>query len=349
MRIACIGRWSETPADPVRAKLHALADEWRARGHEVELFALAPVGYGRAGGGARPGGLAATVRETLRLRRSVRRFAPDVLYVRYGQFVPSLAPLQRAFPTVVEINADDRAEAAVRGRRLINAWTRRTLLGRARGIVCVSRELARSVEGLGRPVCVIANGARLDVAPVPASASADGERPLAVFLVGVPMPWHGLDKLVALAHALADWDFAVVGAGAGALPDPPPANVQLHPPMARAAYAPLLARADVGIGSLALHRAGLREASPLKVREYLAHGLPVALAHEDTDLTADDWFVLSLPNEEENVAAAAAALPSFLERVRGRRVAREQLAPRVGIAAKEDARLAFMADVARGR
>ena len=40
----------------------------------------------------------------------------------------------------------------------------------------------------------------------------------------------------------------------------------------------------IGIGSLALHRMGLAEASVLKVREYIVRGMPFILGYNDTDL-----------------------------------------------------------------
>lgn len=46
----------------------------------------------------------------------------------------------------------------------------------------------------------------------------------------------------------------------------------------------------IGIGSLALHRMGLKEASVLKVREYIVRGMPFILGYKDTDLfNADDF------------------------------------------------------------
>ena len=47
-------------------------------------------------------------------------------------------------------------------------------------------------------------------------------------------------------------------------------------------YIPILEKCDFGIGSFALFRKGLEEASTLKVREYLAMGLPVYSGHKDT-------------------------------------------------------------------
>lgn len=347
MRIAYIGRWTADPADGIRAKAEAHAARWRAAGHEVVLFGL-PTLYERSPRRSPVAAVAAGTVATARLRRAVRGFSPDVMYIRYGLFVPSLAPLQRRFASVLEFNARDREEAAARGggraRHLLNEVSRRSMFGRAGGIVCVTSELARDAAAFGKPTRVIANGAELDVEPAPAPGDS---RPHAVFLVGVTMPKHGVDKLLALAREIPECDFTVVGADPGALP-PVPQNVRLLPPLSREDYAPILARADVGVGPLAMHRAGMHEGSPLKVREYLAHGLPVIIAYEDTDFAGSDpWFLLRLPNTEDNVRAGD--VREFLARVRGRRVARAEIADRVGAAAKEAARLAFMSEVASAR
>ena len=57
----------------------------------------------------------------------------------------------------------------------------------------------------------------------------------------------------------------------------------------------------IGIGSLALHRMGLTEASVLKVREYIARGLPFILGYNDTDLMKSnvlDDFYFKVPADE---------------------------------------------------
>jgi hypothetical protein len=352
MRIAYVGRWTADAADGVRAKVEGQAAEWRRRGHEVGLFRLPPVTYARhARDGPRAAALpaiAASIAATVLQRRSVMRFAPDVVYVRYGLFLPSLGRLQRRVTTVVELNTNDRVEIAARSgfvRSVLNERSRRSLLGGARGLVCLAEEIAHEVAPVGKPIRVIANGAHFDTVATPPARRS--ERALAVFLSGPPMPWHGLDKVLLLARALPEYDFALVGAQAATLPHPLPANVQVYPPLPRERYASILAAADVGIGSLAMHRAGLGEASPLKVREYLAHGLPVVLGFEDTDFVgADPWFMLRLPNAEDNVREGIHRIREFVEGVRGRRIAREEIAARIDVRAKEEARLAFMAELA---
>src|SRR5205807_8242905 len=114
--------------------------------------------------------------------------------------------------------------------------------------------------------------------------------------------WQVLDKLVQLAVAEPDWQFDVIGPRAAELRGAPE-NVAVHGFLDRERYAPLYARADVAVGQLALHRRGVDENSPLKVREYLAYGLPVISGHRDPDFPSPEpWFLLRLPNNESNVS-----------------------------------------------
>ena len=79
----------------------------------------------------------------------------------------------------------------------------------------------------------------------------------------------------------------------------------------------MLASADVGIGTLGLHRKSMDEASPLKVREYLAVGLPVLYGYRDPD--ADDLqpFVLKVANTPTNVVDELDRIDGFVHGARG--------------------------------
>ena len=92
----------------------------------------------------------------------------------------------------------------------------------------------------------------------------------------------------------------------------------------------------------------MREACPLKVREYLGYGLPVVVAYRDTDFSdVAPWFLLELPNAEDNAVAGVDRIRAFVDAVRGRRVTRSEVEARIGTAAKETRRLALLAAVAR--
>jgi len=61
----------------------------------------------------------------------------------------------------------------------------------------------------------------------------------------------------------------------------------------------VLAECHVAIGSLALDRKGLTEAGTLKVREYLAAGLPVYATHKDASIPKDFPYYM---NDQDGVS-----------------------------------------------
>lgn len=63
-----------------------------------------------------------------------------------------------------------------------------------------------------------------------------------------------------------------------------------------------LTTVDLGIGSLAIERAGLRTAATLKVRSYLAHGLPCIVGYEEDPETMRQPFVFRVSGDREDVA-----------------------------------------------
>jgi hypothetical protein len=356
VRVAYVCYWLLLDKDGVANKVTAQVARWRAQDHDAEVFCLTRRWPGRDNATSwntvlfdTPAGRLPATRE---LVRRVREWRPDAIYLRYDLFLPPVPALVAQVPTAVEINADDRAEARLRRERArlataYNELNRRVLLSRARGLVCVTHELAES-ESFARfrkPAIVIGNGVDLDaVRPVPAQAEGP---PRVAFLGSARQVWHGVDKIVRLAELLPELQIDLIGYEphhlAEAVGDRRPPNLTVHGVLSREAYAPILSRCDAAIGTLALHRKGRTEACPLKVREYLAYGLPAVIAYRDTDLDGlDDWFLLRLPNEEGNVEANVDAIRSFVARVRGRRVPREAVAGRIGTEAKERRRLEFV-------
>jgi len=123
-----------------------------------------------------------------------------------------------------------------------------------------------------------------------------------------------------------------------------PDNLVLHGYRIGAECDRILAQADAAVGTLARHRAGLNEASPLKVRDYASRGIPCILPFRDTDLDSlDSDLILRIPNTEDNVRAQAAEIHDFLLRVQGKRIPRELVRGRIDGRIKEKQRLDFMA------
>jgi hypothetical protein len=328
MRIGYVAYWDLAADDGVARKIGMQIRLWREAGHHVETFTLRPSALRTRAAGSRA------------LVRAVRRAHPDVLYLRHDLFLPSVWRLIREYATVVERNEDDLAELRLRSRAAFayGVVNRAAIFSGARGVVAVTHALRVAT----RPSMVIGNG--MNPADVPWLPPPANSRPVAAFLGSPGLPWHGVDRLLGLALHLPELDVELIGPSAADVRGAP-ANVHAHGRLPQAAYLPILARADLAFGSLAMHRAGLSEGSPLKVREYLLAGIPTVIGYDDTDFgNAPPWYLLRLP-DASRPAADAAAVASFLAEVRGRRVPRDEAEERVGAPAKERARLEFISHI----
>jgi glycosyltransferase involved in cell wall biosynthesis len=336
----------------VTTKICAQLEEWRAAGHEAALFLLGPA----PGTSSIPAleteaffpfaGAISRLRATRRLYAAVKDAGPDLIYLRYDLFVPPSSGLAAIAPLVVEVNSNLQAELSARSRggAAYERFQAPLVFDHAAGAVCVANDLADGLRSRvpRLPVTVIANGVDLTtLTPLPPSPET-GIR--AVYLGGDP-PWQGVDKLVDVAPRLPDWHVDLVGVG-GVHSVP---GVTFHGFLPREEYEPILARADLAFGTLALHRKQMNETSALKVPTYLAYGLPTVIGYEDTNFVgAEPWYLLRLPNDESNVRDGLGRIRSFAREVKGRRVPRDEVAERISARSKEAARLSFFAAVLSG-
>ena len=183
-----------------------------------------------------------------------------------------------------------------------------SLLGRVAGLVGVTEEIRKveSERGQVARSCVIANGC--DVAgmlPVQCARWTGDE--LHLLFAASFAPWHGLDRLVAglalhrgsrvILHIAGDVPLNMrIDAHPG-----PSATVVAHGRLLPADLHQLAGGCHVAVSSLALHRAGLSEGCPLKTREYVAQGLPVVMAYQDTDLPDSLPGILRLPAGDDPI------------------------------------------------
>jgi hypothetical protein len=280
----------------------------------------------------------------LQMIAAIRKFHPDLIYLRYSIYVYPAHCLMDIAPVVEEINTNDLTQHEGLGGiySLYNRLTRGIFLRRVRGLVTVSRELAASsaFAPYRKPTRVIANGCRLDDFPqLPAPAN---KIPHLVFIGNPGYLWHGVDKLIDLACRFSDLHIDIIGYDKLPEFEPLPDNLTLHGYLSMREYQQVLANADVAISSLALHYVKLDEASPLKSRECLAFGLPLVVAYADTDLNDTDCnFLLKIPNKEDNIQTHAQSIRDFAYQMRGRRADREFLKKHIDTDQKEAMRLSF--------
>lgn len=167
----------------------------------------------------------------------------------------------------------------------------RAIIRRAVAVIGVTNEIVlHEQERMRADVIshVYPNG--IDVNGFPAIEDVRKGVPKFLFVAANFSPWHGLDRIFdALAEDDSQCEIHVVGK----------CNVEqqahmkndgrftFHGELSLEGLRNISETMDVGISSLALERAGLKEACTLKVREYLASGIPVYSGHVDTALPSD--------------------------------------------------------------
>jgi hypothetical protein len=57
----------------------------------------------------------------------------------------------------------------------------------------------------------------------------------------------------------------------------------------------------IAVGSLGIHRIGMKEACVLKVREYYSRGIPFVYGYRDPDICESDQNTLQIPGNESPV------------------------------------------------
>lgn len=341
----------------VGAKIRTQIKFWREFGHQVALFALSPDDWREedvrvfryAPLGSFPLIKSATrffsrSAAMIKLLQEVRHFQPDFIYLRNGLYVYPLHRICKIAPFIMELNSLDLKESSYQGRLFhwFNQLTRGIIFRRAAGLVSVSHEIAESQENARykKPVRVIANAAETGREMLLSAPS--NPAPVLSIAVSPGMTWHGVDKLLWLAAQYPDLTINIVGYCREDLPGDAPKNIRPHGFLSREQVREVLKTTDVVFGTLALHRNNMEEASPLKVREAAAYGIPLILAYHDTDLSAlQTDCILKIPNTEDNVRTHASQIYDFAYRMRGRRLAVDAVEACIGHRRKEETRLAF--------
>jgi len=351
MRIAYVAHWNQGPHSGVLKKIMDMAHYWNEVSNEVALFIL--VKQGRA---ADLHEFATRMRlHTFEYKNRFNRlwkyhelvfqalqFSPSIIYYRYQPFLPFYFELSKYVPVVIEINTDDvfefRKESFL--RHLYNYFTRNFVLSKTKGLVFVSGQISQRphFKRFKKPYIVIGNS--IDLSAIPQLPGPANKNPKLVFMGSPGKSWHGLDKIIWLAEKFQNWKFDLIGQDSVGS-DKNFANIKCHGQLRKEEYTTILAGADVAIGSLSLHKINIDEASPLKVREYLAFGLPTIIGYADSDFPDGAPFLLQLPNREDNVRRHLKEIEQFVELWSGRRVSRKEI-EFLDVSVKEKKRLAFM-------
>jgi hypothetical protein len=361
MRIAYVSlHWPRRKASGIGRKIEEQLAAWQQAGHTARFFShRVPVDdpselVDGIGFEYKPveGAAGKILTEVNRCRaipamvKAVREFSPDIIYLRWSMYV---FPSHRLFdiaPVVVEINTDDVSQHEMLGKvySLYNRLTRRIYLSQAAGLVYASAELqtSQSFTHFNRPGVVIANGIDLEKNPI--VPAPHNKRPRIGFIGTPDMTWQGVDKIARLAELCPDIDIDVIGSDTLPGGSNLPSNLMFHGYLDKEEARRVLSGDDVGLGTVALHRKAMDEASSLKTREYLAYGIPIIVPYKDTDL--EDLkldTILRIPNTEDTIEKNWQVIRNFTYSMQGKRVKREDISNRIDAHVKEEQRLIFFA------
>lgn len=196
--------------------IRALIAALRARGHQVEEWALSPGDEGAMGS---EGGLAARLLARApravyelgehaygrlaapRLAAAGRRLGAELIYERYalGNTAGLRAARALGIPLLLEVNSPLARERAEHETLVFRRWashSERRLLQQADRIVCVTRVLSDLIVEAGAPrprVAVVRNG--VDLSRYPAPVFRTGPQ-VVIGFVGFVRAWHRVEDLV---------------------------------------------------------------------------------------------------------------------------------------------------------
>ncbi len=279
----------------------------------------------------------------MRVCSAILRLGVDCVYLRQGVWHPWYGRLFRKVKCFTEFNALDAVEYQSTKPTVVANYhklTRTKWCKEAQGAIALTEEIAQSIRPFQDSVKVISNGIP-ETSRRAEKRRSSNDIPVLGMLVSGGYSWNGIDKLVTFARQHQDVRIEIIGGGDSLALMTLPQNVITHRYLDGSQLSNALDRFDVGVGTLALHRKGMTEACTLKVREYLAEGIPIVLGYHDTDFSAGYDYVCQVENDEFNVERNAEKLVAFAKAWKGRRIPYERTAF-ASFSQKEAQRLEFI-------
>lgn len=337
----------------VGKKLDFQAECWRREGHEVLNFVLntppdsasrKEVIYLFSKNIGKP--LIKAAMCARKLRSALKDFNPDVVYMRQFLWFPGLLNVLDGFCVIQEINSSLEDELKMlKGlsgsvKRMQYFFKQDKINNLSKGFVYVTGELALQSNVVNAKKIVISNGYVVNHGMKVATRSSDG-RPSLIFVGSPGQVWHGLDKVIAMAEALPEFDFHMVVPGFSV---DSPSNLYCHGEVVGEKLAELYMASSAAIGAMAAYRKNTYEGCSLKCREYAAYGLPIISGYKDTDLSGASFY-LEIENKENNVLESIDKIREFVLDWRGRPFPYADAIQRIDAIEKEKVRLAFFKEV----
>jgi len=333
-----LGNYLLKPDSGVAQKTFAMVEAMKIEGYEVSMVAISDLPVPAE----LPTSLRVRTVLKLDYIKEAHRFfesidPTDLVLFRYPFASPELLRLVERFgrQVIFEHNTIEQAEMLIMQKEHFNrqplAWSWSywkyalqtrilsstvesrlgpAILSNVLGGICVSDEIRRYECGrcAHYKAVTIANGAQVPVHVQALNLPLKGEL-VVTMLIGSDAVWHGYERLFAGLLVAKDLSVRVVvrmiGMEVPAAFSWPVENkhrIEWLGMKSKQEISELLQSCHIAVGTLALYRKSMTEASPLKVRECLMLGLPMIIGYEDTDVNTDDRFKPFVFSVENNNA-----------------------------------------------
>jgi hypothetical protein len=330
LRIAYVVCSGASPISGVYKKIQAQCKAWSQLGHEVKLVVLSDA-QGVEGWKNIDCEIIEVVHQNridwlwnrFRAMKIAVQSNPDIVYAR------DIFPLyysKAQMPIVIEVQSLTSNELWLRSpaKACMYKLLKRIFYRNASAAIFVTPELREKNEiGLRNLAQAFDLGTGIDFDTIRPLGDPISNNRLGVFFIGTGnQAWQGIAEIVELASLNRDYDFHVVGGPSQRSIAP---NVIFHGDLTQDEYWPIASRCVVALGTLNQAVTKMRQAVPLKVREYLALGLPIVARYEDPYLDPEAPYVLNLPSDGKDLSKCNVEFRKFVESWQDRRVSRKDL------------------------
>lgn len=288
--------------DGVTKKIRSIIDYWESMGIIVKLVNVLDYSNGKT-------------RELFVSNKClidlIEKFNPDLVYMRYQRWIRSFDYLT-SYKIIMELNTvvSDEFKSVLKDNKNLSSffnyiyqfYTWSKTIKFSSGAVFVSHEIKnhykKYLDGIVHPNLINISAKRLE-------KKCNNKKEL--FFIGSPgLIWHGVDRIQNIAKHMPDTIFNIVGIESSSYD-----NVIFHGYLN--SYSHILQRCCACLGSMALDRKNMHEASSLKVREYITSGFPIILSHPDTSFMSlkdtPPWLLTINP---EDAVSSSKMISNFI-------------------------------------
>lgn len=243
----------------------------------------------------------------------------EIAYIRFQFFCPFVLKMVKSLhkanvQTIMEIPTYPyNTELKTQGLR---GWLKRMIDGTFRR-ACAKYidRFAAPLYGnaiMGVPCLEIRNG--IDVDEIPAKKNQEDDGKIHLLAVAMMAPWHGYDRLIEGLHNYysngGKKDFVLHLVGQGIASEGYHTLIEKynlfshvieHGKLHGTELNEMYDIADIGIGSLGVHRTVIKKTNTLKIMEYMAKGIPVICEHGECGIPKESPYRLTVSDDENPI------------------------------------------------